>query len=133
MPLPVTLSYRELQDLQRMAIRVFEVECANSGSVLVPLWQALRRQRCGLDMICLQDRVRAIQVAHDDGDMLKPEIIAAGVARRRPALRIFVLHQVDGLVSQLHTDHPRDGSLFAIARVSKRYLLVRHLAEGEDL
>src|SRR5215831_4184073 len=42
MPLWIAFIRGELQDLQRMAVRIFEVERPYAGGVLVPIRQALR-------------------------------------------------------------------------------------------
>jgi hypothetical protein len=51
--------------------------------------------------------VGAVHVAHHDGHVLEPAVIAPGVAGNRPASWRDVLGELDLLVAQPHPDHAR--------------------------
>src|SRR5206468_4706304 len=75
-PLQIPLAPREPQDLERVAVRILEVERADPARIRVPVWQALRRWRSVLDAMLVKRRICAIHVAHDDRDVLKPPVVA---------------------------------------------------------
>ncbi len=48
-----------------------------------------------------------VHVAHDDGDMLEPEVVAVRRHGNRPGVRRRdELRQIDPLLAELHADHP---------------------------
>ena len=53
-----------------------------------------------------QTRVRAVHVAHDDRDVLKPAVVAAGIHRCRTATRSHILGQLDVLVTEPQPGNP---------------------------
>src|SRR5262245_16522591 len=76
-PSLISLAYGKPQDLERMAVRVLEVERADPARIQVPIREALRRRRGVLDAMLSEPRVGTIHVAHDDRDVLKPTIVTA--------------------------------------------------------
>ncbi len=67
----------KLQDFERVPVGIFEVESPNSRRRLDVLWKGLRTSRGVLNLIAAQQSVSPIHIRGDDGDMLKPAIIAA--------------------------------------------------------
>src|SRR5204863_1937031 len=53
---------------------------------------------------------RPVHVADDDGNVLKPKIITAGISRNRAATRSKKLNEFDRLIAQLHPDDADAGS-----------------------
>src|SRR5262245_51192839 len=68
-----------------MAVGVFEVEGTNARGVRNGLGKELRLGRGELHLVGTQNPVGAVHVADDDGDMLKPLIVAPGIRRRGPS------------------------------------------------
>src|SRR6516165_813506 len=85
MPFGVASSYWKPQDFGGMFVWVLEVKGLNSTGIFVPVRQALRPRRSELDLVLPQDPIGAVHIADDDGDVLKPEIIAARIYGNRPA------------------------------------------------
>lgn len=53
-----------------------------------------------LDFVFAQPGVRPVHVRHDDGDVLKPAIVALRIHGHRAAARCDELHQLDPLIAQ---------------------------------
>ena len=60
-------------------------------------------------LMAAQLSICLVHVAHDDGDMLEPEVVAARVYGHGPPLWREVFRQVNKLIAQLHAHdaHPR--------------------------
>src|SRR5262249_17728303 len=65
------LILRELQNLEWMPVRIFEIERLDSRSVLVPIGKALLPGRCMLDLVLAQPGIGFIHVADDDRNVLE--------------------------------------------------------------
>jgi hypothetical protein len=92
-----------------MAVGILKKERLDSTRVLVPVRQALGAGRGVLDLLYAEVLIRLVHVAHDDGDVLKPAVVAARVERDWPTARRQELSQVKELRAQLHPDdsHPQ--------------------------
>src|SRR5262249_3013140 len=106
MPLRLPFVGREVDELQRVAVGIPEVEGFDAGGIDIPLEKA---RRAGGDLLAMripQPRVRALHVASDNGDVLKPAVIAARVGGNRAASRPWELHKVDVFTPEPHPHHP---------------------------
>jgi len=85
MPLPaparVALVGRELQDLERVAVGIAEVERLDPARLGIPVRQPLRPGGDLLDLVATEPEVGLLQVAGDDRDVLEPDVVAPGVGR----------------------------------------------------
>jgi len=100
MPLEIALSLGKPEGFDGMLVRVLEVE--GLDAILVPIRKALRRGRSEFDLVLTEDRVGAVHVADNNGDVLKPKIIAARIHRNRPASRSEKLRQLNRLITEFH-------------------------------
>src|SRR6266849_6573959 len=105
MPLGIAFTLGKLKNLHGMFIGVFEVESFDAARVFVPIRQPLRTGGGVLDFILSQSRVGAVHVADDDGDVLKPNVVASGINGNRTALGSQKLQQLDGFASQLQRNN----------------------------
>src|SRR5262249_38245206 len=82
-----------------------------------------------------QPLVRAPHVAYDNGDVLKPAIIAARVGGNRAALRPCELHKLDVFIPEPHPHHPhaRCRCTFQTQVIGIVHDLIRYLFERQDL
>ena len=94
------LSGRELQDLERMAVGIAEIEGPDARGVGDRLGEQLRPGGSVAHLEAAKPRVCAVHVAHDDGYVLEPVVVAPAVHRRRPARRREVLGELQVLVTQ---------------------------------
>src|SRR6266404_745246 len=135
MPLGIAFTLGELQNLHRMFIGVSEVESFNAARVFVPIRQPLRTGGGVLDFILSQNRVCAVHVADDDGDVLKPHIVASGIDGNGAALGGQKLQQLDGFTSQLQRNNSNARPEYAekVFDVISRNLRVRNLFEGKNV
>ena len=78
-PARIALARREPQDLECMAVGIFEVEGANAARVRIPVGPAAGVQAKRTRPDARADVRCAIHVAHDDGHMLKPAVVTARV------------------------------------------------------
>src|SRR5262249_31797268 len=83
MPFCVAFVWGKLQAFERVSIRIFEVEGLNALCFGVPLGKLLGTGRSMFDLVLPQPAVRALQVTHNDGDVLEPAVMAARVCRYR--------------------------------------------------
>src|SRR6266568_3216649 len=51
LPLGIAFALRELQDLHRMFIGVFEIESLDAARIFVPIWQTLRSRGSVLNFV----------------------------------------------------------------------------------
>ena len=88
-----------------------------------------------LDLRITQPLVRAPHVAYDNGDVLKPAIIAARVGGNRAALRPCELHKVDVFIPEAHPHHPyaRSRCTFQTEVIGIVRDLIRNLFERQHL
>src|SRR5215472_662883 len=135
MPFRCALIRRELQNFERMAVRVREIERANAGSRFDVLWKSLWPRRSVLHLVLSQPSVSFVHVACNDGDMLKPAVVAAGVWRHRPSFRRQIFSELDELGSQSHADntHAQAKYAFKMFVVDPGHLHIRNLYECQDV
>src|SRR5215831_5691904 len=107
MPLRVALVWREPEDLQRVTVRIAEIECADSPGILVPSGKQLRPRRRILNLAFTKPVVGAVHVADDDGNMLEPSVVATRIGRCGAASWGQELRQFDVFVAQAHPRHAR--------------------------
>src|SRR5215469_15108118 len=80
-----------------------------------------------------QPLVCAPHVAYDNGDVLKPAIIAARVGGNRAALRACELHKLDVFIPEPHSHHPyaRCRCTFQTWVIGIVHVLIRNLFERQ--
>ena len=100
LPFRIALALRELQNLQRMTIRVTEVEGLDPSGIRIPVRQPLRIRRNLLHLVLAKYGVRLIHVADDDSHVLEGEIVTARVWRNRRTSRADELQQFDSFVAE---------------------------------
>ncbi len=105
MPLLGAFARRELEDFEVVAIGVAEVERLDAAGIRIPVRQRLRFGRRVTHLVVAQPPIRSVHVAHDDRDVLEPEVVAVRIDRNRPSVRHDEVHQFDDFVAQLQ---PRD-------------------------
>src|SRR5438067_13677503 len=110
MPLWITLTVWEPQNLESMLIGIFEVEGFDACRILVPFRQGLRGGRRVLHFILPQPCIGLVHIRDYDGDMLEPSIIAAGIDWNGAALWREVFGKLYRLVTELHSDDARTHS-----------------------
>ena len=76
LPLRITFARREPNDLEHVVLGITKIERFDSPRILVPFWQGLRRSGDLLDPVPAELFVGPIHVSHNDGDVLKPVIVA---------------------------------------------------------
>src|SRR5216683_3412973 len=135
MPFGIALALGELENLDGVLIGVLKVESFDAARVFVPIRQPLRAGGGVLDFILSQNRVGAVHVAYDDGDVLKPHIVASGIDGNGAALGGQKLQQLDGFASELHGDnsHARPEYAKEVLDLVSRNLSVRNLFEGKHV
>jgi hypothetical protein len=81
------------------------------------------------------EAVRTIHVTDDDGDVLKPAVIAARIGRHGPALRRQEFGQVDDFVSQTHANnaHAHAEEAFEVLDITPEYLHIGNLFKAQHL
>src|SRR5262249_48325893 len=82
-----------------------------------------------------QPLVRALHVAYDNGDVLKPAIIAARVGGNGAASRPCELHKLDVFIPEPHPHHPyaRGRCTFQTLVIGIAHGLIRNLLERQHL
>src|SRR5439155_22151971 len=98
-----------------MFIRVLEIKRLDPAVIFVPIRQALRARGSMFDLVLPQNGVSAVHVADDDGDVLKPDVVAARVDRNRAPAGSEKLDEFDGFVAEFHaheahtrSEHPEE-------------------------
>ena len=76
LPLGITFAGRKKNDFEDMVFWIAEVKGFNACRGLVPRGQGLRSSRNVLCLLLAQLFVGFFHVAHHDGDMLKPMVVA---------------------------------------------------------
>src|SRR5271165_3182375 len=99
MPLGIALVRRKFEYLHRMAIRVFEVKGFDASGVLVPVGKSLWAGGGVLHVVLPKDGIRTVHVTNDDGDVLKPQIVAARIHRDGSPPWSEKLREFDGLIA----------------------------------
>lgn len=79
MPERLALTGRELDQLQRMSVRIAEIERLDPRRLLVPRGQCLRTLGDQFDAALDQPSISRGHVAHDDRHMAEPVVVAAAV------------------------------------------------------
>src|SRR5439155_13846846 len=95
----VALPIWELEDLEGMPIGIVEVEGADAARLGVPIREPLRRPRHALHAMRLEHRVGPLHVAHDDGDVLEPAVVAVCARGSRAPRRVEPGHELERLVA----------------------------------
>src|SRR5262249_34862811 len=101
MPKQATLTGRKIQELQRMPIRIPELERFHRAILRRKRLRPANRYRSEADL--LQNAERPIHVADDDCEVLKPQILATAIGGLLPA-SITELNELDILRSQTHRE-----------------------------
>src|SRR5580765_41021 len=133
-PLLQALIRRELQHLNRMAIRILEVERRDARRVLVPVRKALWSRRSVFYLVLTQPGISLIHVANNDRDVLKPPIITARINWDRAPLRGEILGEFDKFVVEPHPyrAHSQAEYTFQMLIVLASDFGIRHLFERKD-
>src|SRR5262245_31234935 len=134
LPLWIAFTRWELQDLQMVTIRIFEVKSLNAPSIGVPVWQPLRTGGGMLDLVLAQPLVGTIHVADDERDVLKPAIVTTRIHRDRPAPRGEEFGQLDEFLAEPHPYHPHPQAEHALKLLvdTAGNLDVRDFLERQD-
>src|SRR5205823_13196659 len=121
------------EHLEIVAVRVMEIKRFDSSRVRVPVRQTLRTTRSMLNVEAPQPSVRCRHVAHDDGYVLEPLIIAARIDRNRAAPGGQKLQQFNLLLAQAqpHGAHPQPENAPEMLVALTGYFAVRDLLERE--
>src|SRR5262249_45355252 len=83
MPLRITFADPEPQNLERVLVRIFEVEGFDSSRILVPLGQRLRTIGCVFYLVLSEPLICFVHVRHNERNVLKPTIVAPRIDRDR--------------------------------------------------
>src|SRR6516162_1607004 len=134
MPFGVASPFWKPQDFHGMFIWILEVKRLNSPSIFVPVRQALWSRRSELNFVLPQDPIGAVHIADNNGDVLKPEIIAARIHRNRPASRSEKLRQLNRLITEFHFNqsHSRSKHAEEVFHFITRDFAVRDLLKCQD-
>src|SRR6516162_5428824 len=84
MPARITFAGREVDKFQRVAVGIAKVKRLDSGCVQIPLRQGLGSSRNRLNVGLEQKGAGGLHVRYDDGDVLKPLIVAFRIGRNGP-------------------------------------------------
>src|SRR5262249_36502 len=123
-----TLAGRELDQLERVAVGITKIDRADATGIWVPGRQLLRASRDRGRAAAHYCGIRPTNVGKDDGQMLKPEIVAAGIPRHRAAR---ALNELDPLLTELQCSSRQFGGVGRLERKGagvkgKRETAVRH-------
>ena len=132
-PLRQALARGKGEHLEIVAVRVTEIKRFDSSRVRVPVRQTLRTTRSMLNVEAPQPSVRCSHVAHDDGYVLEPSIVAARIDRNRATPGGQKLQQFNLLLAQAqpHGAHAQAENAPEMLVAVAGYLTVRDLLEGE--
>src|SRR6266478_7049991 len=115
-----------------MLVRVLKIEGRDAGSVLVPVRKPLRPGRSVLNFVLPQPGVRLVHIADNDGDVLKPAIVAARIDGDWSTFRRQVFCELDELVAEPHSyyahsqpEYPFEVLVALPGDLGVRYLLER--------
>jgi hypothetical protein len=100
LPARLALAGGELQHLEEVAVGIAEVERLDAGGPDVPCRQTLRARGRMSHAVLPESRVGVFHVRGDDGDVLKPAVVAAGIHGIGPPTRRQVLRELDALAAQ---------------------------------
>src|SRR5271165_1222057 len=78
-PLGRSLVLGKFQNLHGMLVGILEIERLDARGVFIPIGQSLWSGRSVLDAIFTQHPIGPVHVADDDGNVLKPKIVAARI------------------------------------------------------
>src|SRR5690348_2515938 len=95
LPFRVAFPSRKVKDFKRVSVGIFEIKRFDAAGVLVPIGQTLRTGRSMFHVVLPQNRIGAVHVAHDDGEVLEPQVVAAGIGGNRTATRSEKLDKFD--------------------------------------
>src|ERR1043166_3283691 len=79
LPLLIALAFRKLKNLEPVLVGIAEVKSFDATGVLVPIRQPLWTGGSMFDFVLAQPGVGPVHVAGDDGNVLKPAIVAARI------------------------------------------------------
>src|SRR4051794_2872436 len=99
MPFLIALVRWERKEFQCMAVGILEIEGANARGSFVPLRYGLWARRRELNSVLPKPCICLVHIANDDGDMLKPQIIASRIGGDRPSSWRKILSQFQLLVA----------------------------------
>ena len=88
-----------------------------------------------LHFVLPQPRIGLVHIAHDDRDVLKPAIIAAGIDRNRPTLGREIFSELNVFIAQLHANHTHSQPKYAFEMfvILSGQFNVRYFLECEHL
>src|SRR6266850_2254579 len=102
LPARIAFTGRKIDDLEIVAVSVFEIEGADFGGGFVARGDCLGSGGSMADFVSAQLLVGLVHVADDDGDVLKRKIVTAPIGGNGSALRSEILRQLDYLIAELH-------------------------------
>ena len=116
-----------------MLIRITEIERLNSSCGFDRRRQRLWSGRNELHFQRVQFIERLVHVSYDNGDMLKPKIIALRIHRNGSARRGQILGQIEIFLPELHPHdpHPRTENAFEVFKLFAENFNVRNFLKGE--
>src|SRR5262249_4117142 len=118
LPAGISLTRRKINNLKIVLVGIAKIERLNSSRGFDRWRQSLRRRRNELHFQRAQFIERLVHIAYDDGDMLKPKIIAARILRNGSARRGQILGQIEIFIPELHPydPHPRTEDAFEVLK-----------------
>src|SRR5574340_1551792 len=87
MPARMPLAFREPEQFETMPVRIAELDGLDTGGCRIRSRNRLRARGDLPHMVLAQLHPSRFHVAHDDRDMLEPEIVAVGGHRNGPYIR----------------------------------------------
>src|SRR6516164_6895903 len=113
MPARIALIGWELDEFQRVAVRIMKVEGLYSRGVLVPLGQHLGSGGDLPNLVLLQAVARGNHVRDNDRDMLKPRVVASRILRNGTSVGSAIFDQLDAFQAQLQVCDPNVRAKYA--------------------
>src|SRR5215813_14876156 len=105
MPFGQSLTFRKGENFQKVIIGITEVESFNAGGIAVPCRQRLWTAAGMLHAVLTQPGIGRIHIARNDGDVLKPAIVAARIGGHRSAFRRQKFGEFDLFLAQAKPGH----------------------------
>ena len=106
LPARIAFARWEANHFEGVPVRVLKIERLDTRCAYVPIRQPLRTCGHELDFKRTQFFEGTIHVAHDDRDVLEPQVVASGVLRNRLPSRCEIFSQLQELITQLHPHDP---------------------------
>ena len=136
LPPGVAFSRRKPQNLQVMVIRVAEIKGFDAGGGLVPFGNRLRAGGRVTHPVLTQVLVGPVHITDNNGNVLKPAVVAAGVQRDGASpLGSEIFGQQEYLPAQLQSDHSHAQSEKPLQVLIFRTMDfdLRHFFKAQDL